>query len=157
MKTLLSLCLLLVGTAVFGAAQEVGKPAEACERQHAQCMKQCDKEKRAWFFKGEAYDNCAAKCDARMASCAATGGGADARGETERRGNRADATRDTTDSEDQPQAEEVPEADEGGADAAAGQRDGKGKDRAGERGRKDKDRDAAEGDGVEGDERSART
>lgn len=59
-----------------GAAErERGKPAEACEKQYQQCMKPCDKEKRMWFFKGEAYDTCAEKCEARLQSCMSTGRG----------------------------------------------------------------------------------
>lgn len=52
---------------------ERGKPAAACEKQHQQCMKQCDKEKRMWFFKGEAYETCAETCEARQESCMAAG------------------------------------------------------------------------------------
>lgn len=64
---------LVMAQAANGGA---GKPAKACEKQQAQCMKQCDKEKSFWFFKGEAYGDCASKCEARMTSCMATGVGA---------------------------------------------------------------------------------
>ncbi|MDX1443315.1 MAG: hypothetical protein R3270_05995, partial [Gammaproteobacteria bacterium] len=46
-----------------------GKPMAACDKQKSQCTKQCDKEKRLWFFKGEAYETCAEKCESRHASC----------------------------------------------------------------------------------------
>jgi len=52
-----------------------GKPAQVCDKQQQQCAKQCDKEKKFWFFKGEAYESCAAKCDARHAACMETGQG----------------------------------------------------------------------------------
>lgn len=145
MKILLSLSMLLFAATAFAGEQPAGKPAQACEKQHAQCMKQCDKEKTAWFFKGEAYDSCAAKCEARLESCAATGTGDAMRDEAAERGRRgqADAARERSDSEDQPLAEEIPETDD---DANAGK--GKGKDR----GRKDKDRDAKDDGGTEGDE-----
>lgn len=148
MKNLLALGTLLFAAAAFAGPQEAGKPAQACEKQHAQCMKQCDKEKTAWFFKGEAYDSCAEKCEARNESCAATGTGEAMNDKARQRGNHehADATTDATDTEDQPQAEEIPESED--AAAEANESKGKGKDRAGDRGRKDKDRDAAEDDGA---------
>ena len=40
-----------------------------CEKQKSQCMKQCDKEKTLWFFKGESFRNCSDKCDSRHAQC----------------------------------------------------------------------------------------
>lgn len=151
MKSFLSLCLLLFTAIAFAGPQEAGKPEEACEKQHAQCMKQCDKEKTAWFFKGEAYDSCATKCEARHSSCEATGTGDAVRDDAGRRGSgQADAARERSDSEDQPQAEEIPEAGDDESDAAGDK--GKGKDRAGGRGGKDKDRDAEDDNGAEGDE-----
>lgn len=65
--------------------RERGKPMAACEKQHQQCMKQCDKEKRMWFFKGEAYETCAEKCEARQQSCMSTGRGMPADGDADDR------------------------------------------------------------------------
>lgn len=59
---------LMAANAPADAAGSVG-PEAVCERQQQQCAKQCDKEKTLWFFKGEAYDSCLDKCDARLESC----------------------------------------------------------------------------------------
>lgn len=101
--------------AVFGLAMHV--PAQAaperaagpgnersqqiCEKQEAQCLKQCDKEKMLWFFKGEAFENCADKCAARHTQCLdKVGGGQEGRegdgpmSQSEQRRDRAEQRRD---------------------------------------------------------------
>lgn len=123
-----------------------GKPDAACEKQHAQCMKQCDKEKRLWLFKGEAYESCAEKCEARAMSCAATGTGEtdDGEADEDRRqdaGRRQDADRRQDDDRSRPQDEDLDQNDTAEMDdddAAATEEKGKGK--ADERRRENKDR-----------------
>lgn len=120
-----------------------GKPDAACEKQRAQCMKQCDKEKRLWLFKGEAYESCAEKCDARARSCAATGNGKDNDRDEADEDRRQDADRRQDD--DRPRQQD---RDRGQDDAAemddddAAAMKGRNKDKAGERRRQDTSRGA---------------
>ena len=73
MTSVLAAGCVALAAAASAAPAERGKPEQACEKQQQQCMKQCDKEKTLWLFKGEAFESCAAKCDARQTECLATG------------------------------------------------------------------------------------
>ena len=70
MKRMMILLAVLFSPVLF-AGQPAQESESRCDKQHAQCMKQCDKEKSFWMFKGEKYDTCAAKCTARQDACAA--------------------------------------------------------------------------------------
>ncbi|MBW3567364.1 MAG: hypothetical protein KY410_05295 [Proteobacteria bacterium] len=143
---------LLLASPVAAAPESGGKPTQACEKQHEQCMKQCDKEKRAWFFKGEAYDTCAAKCEARNESCMATGMQDEDEAKGEKAKRRRDMNRDRLDeesgSEDEPEARTPTDADNADTDAAEGQGTGKGQGKGKERGAgKNRDESDAGDDG----------
>lgn len=135
---------IMLGWAVAAVAvagpETRGKPEAACEKQAAQCMKQCDKEKRMWFFKGEAYESCAARCEARENECRATGmdegeQSADRMRDRDAKGDKDDAAEaaDEAVAEADEAAEAAEEADEAGEDEAADARERpRGKDRTGQ-------------------------
>lgn len=148
--------LLASGPAIAGPEQ-TGKPLQVCEQQNAQCMKQCDKQKRMWFFKGEAYESCAEKCEARHQSCLANDMNDDKfevippRGEAEKRRGSKDRGKQPPVSMDEAEEEDLESVDKpaeekragAGEHQGKGQGKGKGKGQGGGQG-KNKDKKADE-------------
>lgn len=152
---------------LFSPSLLAGQPAQPsekrCEKQHAQCMKQCDKEKTLWMFKGEKYETCAEKCTARQNACAVMPDEArDGQDQDRHRGHDMDRDKDkdmdrgkdrgergaadaATGMEDDDEMEMddemdgAMEADEAADDAAADEDDATGKDRRGRKGHDDSD------------------